>query len=86
MHGYVHQHPKLAILFLLACLGVAGFPITTTFLGEDLIFSHIHQNQIILASIISLGFIIDGLALIRIYARLFLGPQERSYQNSSKLF
>jgi NADH:ubiquinone oxidoreductase subunit 5 (subunit L)/multisubunit Na+/H+ antiporter MnhA subunit len=86
MHGYVHQHPKLAALFLLASLGVAGFPITTTFLGEDLIFSHIHQNQIILAAIISLGFIIDGLALIRIYARIFLGPQERSYQNSSKLF
>jgi NADH-quinone oxidoreductase subunit L len=85
MHGYSYAHPKLGVIFLLACLGVAGFPITTTFLGEDLIFSHIAQNQLVLASIVSLGFIIDGLALIRIYARIFLGPRERSYNESSNL-
>jgi NADH-quinone oxidoreductase subunit L len=77
-HGHSYLYPGLAFVFLLACLAVAGFPITPTFIGEDLIFSHIHENQLWLAFIVSLCFIIDGLAIIRIYARVFLGPHVRS--------
>ena len=77
-HGHSYKHPKLALIFLLACLGVSGFPITPTFIGEDLIFSHIHENQVTLAFFTSLSFIIDGIAIIRIYARVFLGPHVKS--------
>ena len=77
-HGYVQQYPRLAFLFLLACLGVAGFPITTTFIGEDLVFSHIHADQQVLALLVALSYIVDGLALIRVYARVFLGPNAKS--------
>jgi NADH-quinone oxidoreductase subunit L len=77
-HGHSYAHPKLAFVFLLACLGLTGFPITTAFIGEDLIFSHIHENQIVLAFFVSLSFIIDGLAVIRIFARVFLGPHVKS--------
>jgi NADH-quinone oxidoreductase subunit L len=77
-HGHSYRHPRLAVVFLLACLGVSGFPITPTFIGEDLIFSHIHHNQIVLALFISLSFIIDGLSIIRMYARVFLGPHAKS--------
>jgi NADH:ubiquinone oxidoreductase subunit 5 (subunit L)/multisubunit Na+/H+ antiporter MnhA subunit len=77
-HGHSYKHPKIALVFLLSCLGVSGFPITPTFVGEDLIFSHIHEDQIALAFLTSLSFIVDGLAIIRIYARVFLGPHSRS--------
>lgn len=77
-HGHSYKHPKIALVFLLSCLGVSGFPITPTFVGEDLIFSHIHEDQVVLAFLTSLSFIIDGLAIIRIYARVFLGPHSRS--------
>ncbi|NBP67413.1 MAG: hypothetical protein EBR30_09760 [Cytophagia bacterium] len=77
-YGYAYEHPRIAFTFLLACLGLAGFPITPTFIGEDLIFSHIHDDQFALAFIISLSFIIDGLALIRMYARVFMGPHVKS--------
>jgi formate hydrogenlyase subunit 3/multisubunit Na+/H+ antiporter MnhD subunit len=78
-HGHAYEYPRMALLFLLACLGITGFPISPTFLGEDLIFSHIHEDQLGLASIVSLAFIIDGLSAIRIYARLFLGPHVKTY-------
>jgi NADH-quinone oxidoreductase subunit L len=65
-------------VFLLACLGVSGFPITPSFVGEDLIFTHIHEDQPVLATIVSLSFIIDGLSIIRVYARVFLGPHVKS--------
>jgi len=77
-HGHSAKHPKIAFAFLLCCLGLSGFPITPTFVGEDLIFSHIHENQIALAFFTSLSFILDGLAIIRIYARVFLGPHVKS--------
>ncbi len=76
--GYSYKHPKLALAFLFACLGASGFPITPTFVGEDLIFTHIHEDQVMLALFTSLSFIIDGLAIIRIYARVFLGPHVKS--------
>jgi NADH:ubiquinone oxidoreductase subunit 5 (subunit L)/multisubunit Na+/H+ antiporter MnhA subunit len=78
-HGHVFEHPRLAFVFLLACLGMAGFPITPTFLGEDLIFSHIHPDQLVLAALVAFSFVLNGLALIRIYARVFLGPHVKTY-------
>ena len=51
-HGHSYKHPKFALVFLLCCLGVSGFPITPTFVGEDLIFTHIHEDQPFLAFIV----------------------------------
>jgi hypothetical protein len=77
-HGHSYLYRGLAFIFLLSCLGVAGFPITPTFIGEDLIFSHIHEDQLLLAFFVALSFILDGIGIIRIYARIFLGPHVRS--------
>jgi hypothetical protein len=41
-------------------------------------FSHVREDQVMLAAFTSLSFIIDGLAIIRIYARVFLGPHVKS--------
>jgi len=78
-HGHVYEHPKIAFAFFLACLGVSGFPITPSFIGEDLIFSHIHEDQLLLAFLTALSLIIDGLAIIRIFARVFFGPHTKTY-------
>lgn len=77
--GHVYEHPKFAFFFLLAALGVTGFPITTTFIGEDLVFSHIESEQVMLAFFIASSFIVSGIAGIRIYTRLFLGPHIKTY-------
>ncbi|MBK9735806.1 MAG: hypothetical protein IPO92_12885 [Saprospiraceae bacterium] len=71
--GHVYEHPRLAAWFLISCLGLAGFPITSTFVGEDILFSHIGYDQVFLAFFLALGFVISGIALIRMYARIFLG-------------
>lgn len=77
-HGLSFKHPKLAMAFLLCCLSISGFPISPSFIGEDLIFSHIHQGQILIALMVALIFLIDGIALIRLYARIFLGPHAKA--------
>ncbi len=78
-YGHAYEYPVLAFIFLMACLGLAGFPITPTFLGEDLIFTHIHEEQWGLAALVSMSLIVDGLALIRLYSRVFMGPHVKSY-------
>ncbi|MBX7240921.1 MAG: hypothetical protein K1X92_04170 [Bacteroidia bacterium] len=78
-YGHSYEHPGLALVFLMACLGLMAFPITPTFIGEDLIFSHIHENQLVLAFFTALSFVVDGISVIRIYARLFLGPHVKTY-------
>lgn len=77
--GHVYEHPKFAFFFLLATLGITGFPITSTFIGEDLIFSHIDSHQLFLAFFAASSFVVSGIAGIRIYARLFLGPHVKTY-------
>lgn len=81
-YGHVYEHPKLSLVFLLAGLGVMGFPITSTFIGEDLIFSHISEQQFVLAFFNALSFVLGGIAVIRIYARLFLGPHIKTYHET----
>jgi NADH:ubiquinone oxidoreductase subunit 5 (subunit L)/multisubunit Na+/H+ antiporter MnhA subunit len=78
-HGHSYVHPRLALLFFAACLGLTGFPITPTFVGEDLIFSHIHENQVMLVLFVAVSLIVDGLSIIRIYAKLFLGLHQRGW-------
>lgn len=77
-HGHCRQHPRIAFVFLLCCLCATGFPISPTFVGEDLIFAHIEEGQIGLAFLTSFSFILVGLSIIRIYARVFLGPHAKS--------
>lgn len=75
-HGHSYKHSSLALVFLIACLGLSGFPITPKFIGKDLIMGHIHENQFLLLGLISMSLILDGLAIFRIYARVFLGPHQ----------
>ena len=44
-YGYNHDHPKFGLLFLISCLAFVGLPFTPTFIGVDLMFSHIDKNE-----------------------------------------
>jgi NADH:ubiquinone oxidoreductase subunit 4 (subunit M) len=76
--GMAAKYPTLSTLFLITALGISGFPISTSFFGEDLIFVHIHQDQYVLATITALVFVINGITVIRLYAKLFLGTHPRN--------
>lgn len=77
--GHVYEYPRAAFVFLVAAMGLAGFPITLSFIGEDILFSHIGYDQIILAGAAACGFVVSGISLIRMYARIFLGPHIKQY-------
>ena len=73
------EHPKFGFIFLLACLGLIGFPITPAFIGIDLLFSQIHLNQVLVVTFTSLTFVFTGISALRIYARVFTGQHKKTY-------
>jgi NADH-quinone oxidoreductase subunit L len=76
-HGYVYEQKGTAFLFLIAAIGLLGFPVTAAFIGIDVFFTYINPQQIILIGLIALCFIFIELAAIRIYCRIFLGPHKK---------
>ena len=78
-HGYTYERPKTAFVFLIACLGLIGLPLTPTFIGIDLMFSHIKTGEIVLILFTSLSFLFVELAIFRIYARIFMGQHKKNH-------
>ena len=76
-HGYSYSHKKYALLFLVCCLALLGFPFTPTFLGIDLLFTHIHEHQYALLIITALCFVFIEIAILRIYSRVFMGQSKK---------
>jgi formate hydrogenlyase subunit 3/multisubunit Na+/H+ antiporter MnhD subunit len=76
-YGYNHNHPKFGFWFLISCLAFVGLPLSPTFIGVDLMFNHIDKNEYLLISITTISFLFIEIAVLRIYARLFLGPNKK---------
>ena len=78
-YGHIYEHPKIGTLFFLSCLGIVGFPLTPTFLGIDIILSHIDRNQWGMIALLGLTYLFMEIAALRIFSRLFLGPHRKVY-------
>ncbi len=76
-YGHVYHHPKLGFWFLITCLAFVGLPFTPSFIGIDLMFSHVDHDEYLLIILTSISFLVLELSVLRIYARLFLGPNQK---------
>lgn len=76
-YGHVYHHPNWAFWFLIACLAFVCLPFTPSFIGIDLMFSHIDHDEYALIFLTSISFLVLELSALRIYARLFLGPNKK---------
>ena len=66
-------HPRLSLLLFISFLGLVGFPITPAFLGEDLLLSHASQQHPWFAAPITIAFVVNGIAIARMFLRLCMG-------------
>lgn len=76
-HGYVYEQKGTALLFLLAAIGMLGFPVTASFIGIDVMFTYVNSGQVILITLLTLCFIFIELAAIRIFLRIYLGQHKK---------
>lgn len=78
-HGYVYEKASTGFLFLLATVGILGFPVTTAFIGIDIFFTYVKSHQLFLVTLMALCFIFIELAAFRILIRIFFGPHKKLY-------
>ncbi len=78
-HGYVYEQRNTTLLFMFAAIGMLGFPITTAFIGIDVLFTYVKDSQAGLITLLALCFIFIELAAIRIFLRIYLGPHKKLY-------
>lgn len=76
-YGHIYHYQKLGFWFLIACLAFVGLPFTPSFIGLDLMYSHIDHEEYILITFITISFLVLELSVLRIYARVFLGPNKK---------
>ena len=76
-HGYVYEQNTTGFLFLVAAMGMLGFPITAAFVGIDVLFTYVHSDQIALIILMALCFLFIELTAFRILLRIFLGPHKK---------
>ena len=78
-YGHLYEHPKYGLFFILASLGLVGFPITASFIGIDIALSQLHLHDFPMLVIILLGLLFAEISVLRIYTRMFLGPHKKVY-------
>ncbi|MBL7741458.1 MAG: hypothetical protein JNK14_19720 [Chitinophagaceae bacterium] len=78
-HGYVYEQKTTALLFLIASVGLLGFPVTAAFVGIDIFFTYVRGDQFLLIILLALCFIFIEFAAIRVFCRIYLGPHKQNY-------
>ena len=76
-HGYVYEQNTTGFLFLVAAMGMLGFPLTAAFIGIDVLFTYVHSNQFVLIMLMALCFVFIELTAFRILLRIFFGPHKK---------
>lgn len=82
-HGLTASRPLASTTFFFAALALSGFPISPAFVGEDLLLHHAMGHHHWLAAGLTVSFVANGIALLRLYVRLCLGPRERRFEASA---
>lgn len=74
-YGYGAVYPTSARMLFVSFLGMSGFPISPAFYGQDLLLASAMHLSPVLAAVLALGVIFNGMVLARCFSRLFLGVE-----------
>ncbi len=74
--GLLSQFPRAGHLFLLGNLGLIGFPFTQAFFGVDHLAEHAMQHSLVSLAALCLIWAINGITLIFLFSKIFLGKKE----------
>ena len=78
-HGNVYEQKTTAFLFLIASIALIGFPVTSAFIGIDVFFTYLNEEQFVSITLLALCFLFIELAAIRIFLRIYMGPHKKLY-------
>jgi NADH-quinone oxidoreductase subunit L len=77
--GAIYAFPKLGTLFFIVSLLFMVFPISPSFLAQDILVSLIPGNHAFLVVLFCLSYLLVGVSTIRLYTKVFFGPHKTSH-------
>jgi NADH-quinone oxidoreductase subunit L len=78
-HGYMYQHPTLGNVFFVACLAMMVFPITPSFIGEEIFLTGVHTDHAVFVAIFAFGYVLSGVGVMRLFSKVFFGPHKKTH-------
>lgn len=78
--GFIYPFRGLGQVFFVICLLFMAFPISPSFLAQDILLSFIpagHVGQIVL---FILSYLIMGVSVMRLYTKVFFGPNKANHR------
>lgn len=78
-HGSIFVFKKLGHIFFIVCLLFMAFPISPSFLAQDILLSFIPRSHVLQITLFCLTYLIMGVSIMRLYTKIFFGPYKRSY-------
>lgn len=84
-HGLIHPYKKLGSIFFVICLVFMSFPISSSFLVQDILLSMIPGDKVFEIVVFCLAYLIMGVGIMRLYTKIFFGPHSDSrYETAYK--
>ncbi len=77
--GLIYPFKKLGHIFFIICLLFAAFPISPSFLAQDIMLSLVPQTHPLQVALFCLAYLLMGVSIMRLYTKVFFGPHESSY-------
>ena len=80
--GLVHRFPRRSFWLFICLLALVGFPVGPAFVGEDALLHHILESEAWLVLVYMFTFVVNGVSLVAMFARVTLGPEENPQSSS----
>ncbi len=77
--GSIYVFPRLGQLFFIASLLFMAFPISPSFLVQDILLSSIPVSHLFQMMLFCLSYLLVGVSIMRLYTKIFFGPHKTSY-------
>jgi NADH:ubiquinone oxidoreductase subunit 5 (subunit L)/multisubunit Na+/H+ antiporter MnhA subunit len=78
-HGSIYAFTKLGNFFFIVSLLFMAFPISPSFLAQDIMVSLIPADHAFMIVLFCLSYLLVGVSTIRLYTKVFFGPHKTGY-------
>ncbi len=77
--GSIYAFKKLGNTFFIVCLLFMAFPISASFLAQDVMLSLIPRNHALQIVLFGATYLLVGVSIMRLFMKVFFGPYRASY-------
>jgi len=82
-HGSVYTFKKLSHVFFIVSLLFMAFPISPSFLAQDILLSLVPSDYVFQIVLFGLSYLLSGVGIMRLYTKVFFGPHKMSYHEKA---